>query len=426
MTLRIPESFNEPVIYTEGFFKSTTRDSYKDQRTALSTHFEHARFKATLVTYSKQIKAALKEGKIEKAWEIYSSIPKEHPCNSTILNPILNYYVKIDDTNGVDAVLREISRKHIVVGMVHYNTIINSYMNACKFDKVTSILREMQEAGLRLDKITYNTLINGYMRFNKIAEAELTFQQMKEAGCQPNKITYNTLICNYLRLNKIAEAELTFQQMKEAGCQPDKITYNTLIWGYLRLNKLAEATSILGQMQRAGFHPNIEVYSILINGYLETHRLDEAKSIFQQMKKAGFQPAAAICTALLEYSYSMNDFENSRIFFQESPFFIQYFLPILDDDTRCLDLRGKSHAEACIAILLLLEYPFQKTMIVFSKWLHSALNPVTMKDTIVQFIENKNLPFAIEPSINEFGVIDEESSELVLDLSVFTYPSFDS
>ena len=329
MTSRISQTYNRPVTYTGGLFEDKSRDYHRDQQRAkLSERVEQTRMQAThnqpsrkharsapgLMRYNIQIGQAVREKKIEKAWSIYHSIPEGIKRDAYTVNPILNYYVKTKDEKGIDTVLGEISREHIA-----------------------------------LDVVTYNTLIDGSIKAGKFDEAKSALRKMKAAGLQPTVVTYTTLIDGSIKAGKFDEAKSTLREMKAAGLQPTVVTYTTLIDGY----------------------------------------------------------------------YSVRDFENSKKMFQKSPFFTERLLPVVDGD-RCLDLHEMSHAVACIAILLLLEYPFQETTIIHGKGLHGTFESFAMKNALVQFIENERLPFAIEPSQNEFGVINKGRSELVLDLSIFT------
>src|SRR3984957_3549341 len=102
-----------------------------------------------LVPFNVQISRCIRENNITKAWDIYYSIPKQIQPDACTFNPLLNYYAKRNDLEGIEKVRRRMAKERVLPSVVTYNTLINAYVKAGKLEEAERTIDDMQKQNLQ-------------------------------------------------------------------------------------------------------------------------------------------------------------------------------------------------------------------------------------------------------------------------------------
>ena len=102
-----------------------------------------------LKSYNMQISAAVRKRNINEALQVLESLPRDLEPDAYTFNPLLNYYAKNDDIQGLEKVYKKMQTAKVKPTVVTYNTLINGYLKAGKLDEAKDLLTKMQKDQLQ-------------------------------------------------------------------------------------------------------------------------------------------------------------------------------------------------------------------------------------------------------------------------------------
>ncbi|KAF3606401.1 hypothetical protein DY000_02045017 [Brassica cretica] len=180
------------------------------------------------VSFGTLIDGYLKEGKVEKAVEVYDGMVKMKKLpNLVIYNSIVNGLSKLGLSNAAEAVVKAMESKDAVT----YNTVLNESLKIGNVEEAASVLSEMQkDDGEKLASlVTYNILINHLCKFGCCEKAKEVLKVMVERGVVPDSITYGTLITWFSKNRGGDEVVEVHDYMVLNGVRPHEQIYKSVV-----------------------------------------------------------------------------------------------------------------------------------------------------------------------------------------------------
>ncbi|CAH8372175.1 unnamed protein product [Eruca vesicaria subsp. sativa] len=170
----------------------------------------------------------LKEGKVEKAMDIYDGMIKMKKLpNLVIYNSIVNGLSKQGLSGAAEAMVNAMERKDAVT----YNTLLNESLKIGNVEEAVSILSKMQnnEGWKLVSLVTYNILINHLCKFGCYEKAKEVLKIMFERGVVPDSITYGTLITWLSKNHGREEVVELHDYMVLNGVRPHEQIYKSIV-----------------------------------------------------------------------------------------------------------------------------------------------------------------------------------------------------
>lgn len=280
-----------------------------------------------------------KEGKVERAREIFLALkpyvsPNPHTFNIFIhgwckldrvdeahwtiqemkghgVNPcvisysiIVHFYCRLHDFPNVYKLLDEMCDQGCPPNVVTYSTVMNYLTKAGRFDEALQIPERMRSVGCRPDTLFYNSLIHALGRVGRVTDAMDVFNvEMPRNGVYPNTSTYNSMISMLCHHGIEEEALRLLEEMDDPStCKPDAQTYHALLKSCFKRGKTDQLLSELldHMVNKNHLSLDLSAYTLLIHGLCRVNKCDWAYLLFEEMVGQEMAPRQRTCRLLLE------------------------------------------------------------------------------------------------------------------------------
>ncbi|CAN6878288.1 unnamed protein product [Brassica oleracea] len=180
------------------------------------------------VSFGTLIDGYLKEGKVEKAVDVYDGMIKMKKLpNLVIYNSIVNGLSKRGLSGAAEAVVKAMESKDAVT----CNTVLNESLKIGNVEEAVSVLSEMKKDDDEklVSLVTYNILINHLCKFGCCEKAKEVLKVMVERGVVPDSITYGTLITWFSKNRGGDEVVEVHDYMVLNGVRPHEQIYKSVV-----------------------------------------------------------------------------------------------------------------------------------------------------------------------------------------------------
>ncbi|CAI0475742.1 unnamed protein product [Linum tenue] len=238
-----------------------------------------------------------RRGRVTRAKELMIEMAEVKGIKPNVItyNTILNGYVKIRDSAGIEEILRLMETDEVAYNAATYTMLIHFFGDSGKAEKAErafALFDELGERGLAPSTHTYGALIDGVCKAGQMEAAKILLSRMQSQGLDMNLLIFNTLIDGYCKAGMIDEALRVKGTMEKNGFKADNYTHNIIASGLCKLNKLDDAKNWLFAMIERGEIPNSVNFTTLINIYCKERNILEAKKLFKEMKKKSVNTTA--------------------------------------------------------------------------------------------------------------------------------------
>jgi pentatricopeptide repeat protein len=183
-------------------------------------------------------------------------------------NTMIDVYAKNGKLEQAIEVFTSMKRDEVKPNVITYNTTIDAYAKNHQLAKAKEIFASMKKDGIKPCVITYNVMIDAYAKNERMDEAIEIFASMKKDGIKPDLYTYNSMIDAYAKNRKLANAIEMFASMKRDGVKPDVTTFGALLDCYAKSGKhLDDIMYILKEMKGSSVVPNIHAWTNIMEGF---------------------------------------------------------------------------------------------------------------------------------------------------------------
>jgi pentatricopeptide repeat protein len=310
--LEMKEDGIQPNVYIyNSMIKAFSRELVKVEKLYLEMIVES--IEPSVVTYNTMIDVYAKNGKLEKAIEVFASMKKGGISPDVFTyNTMIDAYAK----NGMLAKAIEMFALMKVENAkpttITFNSMIDAYAKNGMLAKAIEMFALMKVGGMKPDVFTYNSMIDAFAKSGQLEKAIEIFASMKKDGLKPDVVTYNAMIDAYAKNGMLAKAIEMFRSMKRDWIIPIVVTYNSMIDAYAKNGKLKNAIDMFALMKRDGVKPDVTTFGALLDCYAKSgKRLDDMMYILKEMKGSSVALDIIIWNNILE-GFSRADGEKDR------------------------------------------------------------------------------------------------------------------
>ncbi|CAA7037784.1 unnamed protein product [Microthlaspi erraticum] len=181
-----------------------------------------------VVSFATLIDGYVKEGKLEKAVEVYDGMVKmKKTPNLVVYNSVVNGLCKRGLVGAAEAVVEAMERKDVVT----YNTLLNESLRSGNVEEAVDVLARMvnQEGERLVSVVTYNIVINHLCKFGCYEKAKEVLEVMVERGVVPDFVTYGTLITSFSKNRGEEEVVELHDYMVLHGVTPHEQIFRSVV-----------------------------------------------------------------------------------------------------------------------------------------------------------------------------------------------------
>ncbi|KAK4764877.1 hypothetical protein SAY86_025967 [Trapa natans] len=280
-----------------------------------------------------------KEGKVERAREIFMALKPHISPNPHTFNIFIHGWCKLDMVDEAHWTIQEMKGYGVRPCVISYSTIIHCYCRMHDFTNAYKLLDEMHSQGCPPNVITYSIIMNYLAKTERFDEALQVPKMMKSIGCEPDTQFYNSLIHVMGRAGLVDDAVYIFKvTMPGNGVLPNTSTYNSMISMFCHHGREQEALGLLDEMDSHGtckqdaqtYHPlfkycfkrgktddllrelldhmvnknhislDVSTYTLLIHGLCRANKCEAAYLLLEEMVGREMAPRLSTCRLLLE------------------------------------------------------------------------------------------------------------------------------
>ncbi|KDP26767.1 hypothetical protein JCGZ_17925 [Jatropha curcas] len=217
-----------------------------------------------------------KEGKVERAREIFCELRSHIPPNVNTFNIFIHGWCKANRVDEAQWTLQEMKGHGCLPCVISYSTIIQFYCRRGEFTKVYALLDEMEAQGSIPNIITYTSVMSALAKSEEYEEALQIYQRMKLIGCKPDTQFCNSLIHTLGRAGRPEEAIHVFEvEMPKIGVPRNTSTYNCMIAMLCHQAQELKALNLLKEMETSMIcRPDVQSYYPLLKSSLRSGKID--------------------------------------------------------------------------------------------------------------------------------------------------------
>ncbi|KAI3982328.1 hypothetical protein MKX01_037861 [Papaver californicum] len=205
---------------------------------------KNSSIRMSAVAYNSIIDALNKNGKFDKAFNLFDKVCCEH-------NPPMK----------------------ITVNLGTFNVMVDGFCAQKKFKDAIEVFRNMGEKRCNPDTVSFNNLIEQLCENSMVAAEEL-YNEMGEKGINRDEVTYVLLMDACFSENRADEANGYFGKMLESGLRPNLVVFNKVIDGLIEAGKIDEAKLCFDQMVER-LNPDVSCFESMLKTLCEAGKLDE-------------------------------------------------------------------------------------------------------------------------------------------------------
>ncbi|XP_057780947.1 putative pentatricopeptide repeat-containing protein At1g12700, mitochondrial [Salvia miltiorrhiza] len=276
--------------------------------------------KPNVYAYSAVIDSLFKEGKVDDALQLFSSLgDKGISPNVVTYNSMIEGFCNLRRMDEAQDVLKKMIADKVCPNVVTCNIFVTAWCRDGKVQEAEHMLVSMKEIDVKPNIFIYTTLINGYCMQGKMDEAVRIFQLAVNYGIKPNIVSYNSLMNGYCKKGQVDEVSRLFTIIPAKRLERNVVSYNIMLEALFRKGRCEDGLNLFKEMQALGLSPHVKTYNILLDGLCNAHRISEAFSMLHTMKDRGVLPNIVTYNVLIEGLCINNKVREAKDLFDELP-----------------------------------------------------------------------------------------------------------
>ncbi|XLR04724.1 hypothetical protein S83_070922 [Arachis hypogaea] len=249
------------------------------------------------------------------------------------LNPVLNSYANLGDSNMFLQVFDEMPQYDVVPDAFSYNILMKLCCRTGRKHLLVYVLERILQLGIPFCVTILHCIVASYVDLGDLETAERLVLAMREGRRDLSRIIRERereIELNLEELNESddndadVDAENVFAKllpnfMESNGCNdlpllpkayaPNTRMYTTLMKGYMKAGRVTDIVRmleamrrVLSEMMRIGVAVNRITYNVLLKGYCNQFQIDKARELIKEMvDDGGIQPDLLSYNILIEW-----------------------------------------------------------------------------------------------------------------------------
>ncbi|KAG0256999.1 serine/threonine kinase [Mortierella polycephala] len=275
--------------------------------------------------YREYIKALARQGRMEHAQEVFSSMKRKNVLPSVVIYGVmLDGYGRQMDLQKMGWTLKALQSAGFSPTLEIYTSLMANYIRANELDRANEVYCQLKHrADLALDRQCKNVVehltrlrnIRGGERSSLFQDTIATMQEelanAAEQGTQESGelspprlnlvISFNHKLKRHTDSNNTPHFVKVFKELRQLGLQPNTTTYNILLDALMDSGKVEDGLLVLEHMKTTTVgKPDAVTYSTLIRGTIEKEMVDLGWSLYDEMMRLPLAPTLHTYSALFE------------------------------------------------------------------------------------------------------------------------------
>lgn len=314
-------------------------------------------------------------------------------------HPMLDHYGRTRQLKVLEDAFCEMQIRGISPNVTTYNIRIAGHAGVGNGQKCKDILREMRANKIFPTVATYNHVMNGYRREGDSLSCEEMLNEMEYYGIAPDKESYHILMKTYADLNNLEACIEVITQMRFVGIFPDVKSYSLLMAVYAEKKDIEGCKSLLEEMDYLGIKCNTFTYHSLSKLLpIDEAHIDE---LIVQAEREGANDDLFYHTSVDIY-LNLGSWEKAKQIAKRIKSYGSFVSSLKSKESR-FDCHSTSHGVACLAIEAFAKSACQSLDVIHGKGLHGRHKPFAMKNNILRFIHDRDLPLQVVPDLENPG-----------------------
>ncbi|KAJ6779009.1 hypothetical protein OIU74_002740 [Salix koriyanagi] len=229
-----------------------------------------------LFSWTLMITCYTRNGEVDKARELFGSLPCRYRKGVACWNAMISGYVKKGRVDEAKRLFDEMPVKNII----SWNSMLAGYTQNRNMRLGLEFFNEMGER----DVVSWNLMVDGFVQVGDLDSAWKFFQEIPK----PNVVSWVTMlsgnigaqtamISGYIQCNKVDEARKLFDEISTW----DVVCWNAMIAGYAHHGRINEALCLSKQM----VNKDTVTWNTIISCYAQVGQMDRAVKIFEEMEE---------------------------------------------------------------------------------------------------------------------------------------------
>lgn len=243
------------------------------------------------VTYASLISSCLKQGKVDKAKQIFESIPTsnefEHQnCDIHVYFALISGLCRLENENYINTALGLI--EELTGDCSERAQDCEEIAHISKSDSVPNGFSIKVRDKVVPNVQMFNAILEGFMQIGFPARAEKVLKMMKRVRVLPNTASYTILMKGYADAGRYRSAKRIFRELWQDGLRPDRVAFNAFISICARSGDFEAGEKVLSYMEkhRGSVSPTAHSYISLIRGYGRFGTEEQMWDAYKRMRDA--------------------------------------------------------------------------------------------------------------------------------------------
>lgn len=268
----------------------------------------------TVVSWTAMMSAYLRDGHVDEAMLLFSTILEHLSPNEFTLAVLLQACALRGDQNLVEAVHSYAIRSGFIMDNFLQNCLLDAYAKSRMQESAEKLLQRL----CRRDVVSWTCVVSGCVRSGDAERALALFCRMREDGILPNDITMLSVIHACSEIKKYRIMQWIHGLVLKGNWCMNGLVLNSLMEMYSTNGYLMEALSILFCFcfSSEGLYPSQETLANLLHGCGSRGKLKLGEEIHGYLIKHRFLPCTVAENSLINMYAEHGDVDSALLVFR--------------------------------------------------------------------------------------------------------------
>ncbi|KAF5182936.1 Pentatricopeptide repeat-containing protein [Thalictrum thalictroides] len=199
-----------------------------------------------------------------------------------VVSTLISMYLKNGEIDSAQKLFSSIPNKDIIVWteMISGHSRLGDSENALKY------FQQMQEQGHKVDSFAISSVLSSCADLATLKQGEMIHAQAIKTGYEDDACVCGSLVDMYAKTGNLPAAQLVFS----LDSNPDLKCWNSLLGGYSNHGKAEEAIKLFYEILEQGLRPDQVTFVSLLSACSHCGLVEGGKFFWNYMKKEGLEP----------------------------------------------------------------------------------------------------------------------------------------
>lgn len=294
--------------------KAAGRDGEVDRAFELFERLKNEQGAADATVYNAMLDIFLMHKAPDRAHTLWEEMEKAHMINAVSYNTMIKGLVLHGDRAAGHRKLEEMKARGLKPDGANFNFFLGAAVTAARYEEVWSIVDEMDRSGILLDHYSASILMKVARKATSHEDVERALATLDREHIRicEDDVLLNTALDALVRCRDIKRLARAVQEFKGSNLRPSIQTVGLLIRSFGALKDLESCWDLWRQTTgQRGLVPDDVTLSCMLDALVSSGRVDEAMTLFEEWK-AQVKPNTVMYATLMKGCAARGKTERAR------------------------------------------------------------------------------------------------------------------